>query len=451
MTELKRLSRRDFLRLAGGAVSVTALAACAPMAAPGAAPTGSGAAEPAQARSLTVWAHRSFAPPADDVLLANINRWGQENNVDLDLVAEIEVPTMNERLVAAIESRNLPDVSAVAGGRIALHYPAGIYADISDLYGELADQYGGFFSPAEQMATIDGSQWVIPYSIDTSLFYYRQDILDEKGLSIPTTWDEYVETMKAAQNPPDTFGAGIGLNLAAGDSEATFNLMKLGYGSSWVAEDGKTITINSPETREWLDYTVNTMYAADIFPPDVFEWDNASNNAAYQNESVVSIHNPASVLVWLLANKPELADVTAIAGVPAGPQGQFMSAGVRVAWSIFNTVPQANQELGKDLLRYLMEPEQYEPWIALAFAAPSVAKYAEMDTWQDPQRAGFLEASKTGILTGYPGPVTPAASELGSRNPTLAMVLRVIIDGWTIEQAVEEADQVANDIYSKYE
>jgi hypothetical protein len=146
-----------------------------------------------------------------------------------------------------------------------------------------------------------------------------------------------------------------------------------------------------------------------------------------------------------------LADVTAIAGVPAGPQGQFMSAGIRVAWSIFNTVPQENQELGKDLLRYLMEPEQYEPWIALAFAAPSVAKYAEMDTWKDPQRAGFLEASKTGILTGYPGPVTAAASELASRNPTLGMVLRVIIDGWTIEQAIEEAEQVATDIYSKYE
>ncbi len=448
MSESNRLSRRSFLRLAGGAVSLTALAACAPGAAPG---SSSGGGEPAEAKSLSVWAHRSFAPPADEVLLASIDRWGQENGVDLEVVAEIDVPVMNDRLVAAIESRNLPDVSAVAGGRIALHYPAGLYADISALYGELADTYGGFFGPADRMATIDGSQWVIPFSIDTSLMYYRKDILDEKGLALPTNWSEYVEIMQAAQTPPDIYGAGIGLNQAAGDAENTFNLMRLGYGSTTVAEDGTTITINSDATREWLDFVLNTMYAADIFPPDAFEWDNASNNAAFQNESAISIHNPASVLVWMLENKPELAAVSAIQSVPAGPQGQFNSAGIRLAWAMFNTSPQDKQDLGADLLRYLMAPEQYEPWIALAFASPPVAQYEAMEIWQDPQKAGFLEGAKTGVLTGHPGPVTPAASELGTRNPSLTMVLRTVIDGWSIEEAVAEAEQVALDVYSKYE
>jgi ABC-type glycerol-3-phosphate transport system substrate-binding protein len=450
MSESTRLSRRSFLRLAGGAVSLTALAACAPVAAPGAS-TGGGAGEPAEAKSLTVWAHRSFAPPADEVLLASIDKWGEENGVDLEVVAEIDVPVMNDRLVAAIESKQLPDVSAVAGGRIALHYPAGLYADVSALYGELADTYGGFFGPADRMATIDGSQWVIPFSIDTSLMYYRKDILDEKGLALPTNWSEYVEVVKAAQTPPDIYGAGIGLNQAAGDAENTFNLMRLGYGSTTVAEDGKTITINSDATREWLDFVLNTMYAADIFPPDAFEWDNASNNAAYQNESAISIHNPASVLVWMLENKPDLAAVTAIQSVPAGPQGQFNSAGIRLAWAMFNTSPQEKQDLGADLLRYLMAPEQYEPWIALAFAAPPVAQYETMEIWQDPQKAGFLEGAKTGVLSGHPGPVTPAASELGTRNPSLTMVLRTVIDGWSIEEAVAEAEQVALDVYSKYE
>lgn len=445
----RRVSRRDFLKLAGGTGAALALAACSPVApaAPGA--TGGGG-EPAEAKSLTVWAHRSFAPPADDVLLANIEDWAAQNNVDLELVAEIEVPTMNERLVAAIESKNLPDVSAVAGGRIALHYPAGLYSDLSDLYAEFEEQYGNYFLPAEQMATIDGKQWVIPYSIDTSLMYYRQDILDEKGLSLPSTWQEYVDTLTAAQSPPDVYGCGIGLNLACGDAENTFNLMRLGFGSTSVDESGTTVTMDTPETRTWLDFVVNTMYAADIFDPSAFEYDNASNNAAYQNETVVSVHNPASILVWLLDNKPEIADVSAIQAVPAGPEGQFNSAGIRVSWAIFNTIPEENQELGKDLLRYLMEPEQFEPWIALAFAAPPVESYSNMEMWNDPKRAGFLEAAKTGVLTGYPGPVTPAATELASRNPALAMILRVLVDDWSIDDAVVEAQQVAEDIYSKY-
>ena len=40
MTESKQLSRRSFLRLAGGAVGVAALAACTPAMAPGGGPCG---------------------------------------------------------------------------------------------------------------------------------------------------------------------------------------------------------------------------------------------------------------------------------------------------------------------------------------------------------------------------------------------------------------------------
>jgi multiple sugar transport system substrate-binding protein len=448
MSNAGQFSRRTFLKVSGSAAAMAALAACAPAAAPTGAP---GAAPPAEARSLTVWAHRSFAPPADEILLNNIETWARENNVDLDLVAEIEVPTMNERLVAAIESRNLPDLSAIAGGRIALHYPANIYADVSDLYAELAEEYGGFFMPAELMATIDDRQWVIPYSVDTSLMHYRRDILEENGLDVPETWDDFVHAMETAQEPPDLYGFGLGLNLAAGDSENTFRLMLLSYGGAWTDESGTEITINSEETRTWLNYVISEFWERGILPPNTFEYDNATNNADYQNGSVVAVHNPASVLVWLEENNPEMADATAIASLPAGPEGAFNSAGIRVSWGIMNTSSEQNQELSKDLLRYLWEPEQYEPWIALAFASPALAQYEQMEMWSDPQRAGFLEAAKTGVLAAHPGPITPASSELGSRNPTLAMVLRVVIDGYTVEEAIEEAEQVALDIYSKYD
>jgi hypothetical protein len=74
-----------------------------------------------------------------------------------------------------------------------------------------------------------------------------------------------------------------------------------------------------------------------------------------------------------------------------------------------------------------------------------------MEMWSDPQNAGFLEAARTGVLSGYPGPITPASTELGTRNPSLTMVLRMVVDGWSIDEAVAEAQQVAEDIYSKYE
>jgi hypothetical protein len=73
-----------------------------------------------------------------------------------------------------------------------------------------------------------------------------------------------------------------------------------------------------------------------------------------------------------------------------------------------------------------------------------------MEIWSDPQRAGFLNAAKNGVLGGYPGPLTVAYSELDTFVPCTSMVLRVLIDGWTVDEAVAEAEQVAKDIYAKH-
>lgn len=445
-TPTRKLSRRRILRSGAAAASLTAIASLLPVAGAGCSQIGL-----APKKKMTVWIIRSFAPPADEVLLGHVDKWGKEKGLDLEVVAEIEEPTLNQRLMAAVESKQLPDICEISGGRITLHYPAKVFEDVSALYAEIGKQYGGWFKVADQTATIDGKQWAIPFSIDSSLMHYRKDILDKKGLKIPETWDEYVETMKKAQEPPKTYGAGIALSKGATDCEGTFKLMMYSFGATWCDQTGQKITINSAETRKFLDFVANTMYKAGIFPPDAMSWDNASNNGAYQNETAITVHNPASILVWCLDNKPELGKNTAIAGLPKGPTGKsFNSAGVRVGWAIFNTTPKDKQDLAADWIKWVYQKEQYEPWIAKAFAAPPVAKYEQMEVWKDPQRAGFLEAAKTGIMGGYPGPLTPASAELDSRVPTISMILRVLVDKWSIDQAVEEAEKVAKDIYGKY-
>ena len=174
-------------------------------------------------------------------------------------------------------------------------------------------------------------------------------------------------------------------NLQATDCQNTFNLMHYGFGGSMVAEDGMTIVVNSQETRDWLDYVVNHSTPRIVPAQRLRMGQFRATTRPTRDETVISAHNPASILVWLLDNKPEIAEVTSIHGLPGGDAGAFNSAGVRVSWAIMNTSAEQQQGLGADLLRYLMEPEQFEPWIALAFAAPAVAQYESMEMWQDPQ------------------------------------------------------------------
>ena len=102
MSEVNHLNRRSFLRLAGGAVGLAALAACAPAMAPG----GEGGA--AQEVSLTFWMWNTYAPEADDILEQGILAWGAENGVTVEISRDSD-SNMADKVMPAIEAGTLPD------------------------------------------------------------------------------------------------------------------------------------------------------------------------------------------------------------------------------------------------------------------------------------------------------------------------------------------------------
>jgi multiple sugar transport system substrate-binding protein len=87
------------------------------------------------------------------------------------------------------------------------------------------------------------------------LFYYRKDIFDEKGLKVPTTFDDVIANCKVLQDPPNTYGYLV--RGEKGDSIwYDMNAFLLAYGAS-VEKDAPngdfTVTINSPEAKQALD------------------------------------------------------------------------------------------------------------------------------------------------------------------------------------------------------
>jgi multiple sugar transport system substrate-binding protein len=87
------------------------------------------------------------------------------------------------------------------------------------------------------------------------LFYYRSDAYEEKGLKVPTTFDEVLANCKVLHNPPESYGylqGGEKGNRIYYDSMAYF----LAYGASVEKDPANgdfTVTINSPEAKQALD------------------------------------------------------------------------------------------------------------------------------------------------------------------------------------------------------
>jgi multiple sugar transport system substrate-binding protein len=398
---------------------------------------------------LTVWTDATFAPPSDDYQTEEIQKWAKNKGVEVEVTREAG-DAVQQKLQAATESKQLPDISQVNDGRYVLFYPAGIFADVSDLYAEFGKAWGGYYKPAEQLATKDGKQFMLPYSLDSNLMLYRRDILEAGGVKeMPKTWDELFDVAKKLQTPPNIYGIGFQFNKAGTDAEDTFRLMMLSYGAAIVNADGKLGNVKSPEMLAFLT-RLKSSWDLGVYPPGVTGWDNAANNTSLQDEKTIFIHNPASPLVWFRTNKPEMLPKIGVGSVPAGPKGQFNTAYIRDGFAIMKTGNEKRMDLSKDLMRHLYSKEVYRKWMELAFPAPAVTGMEDLEIWKNPQRKGFLEAVKTGILLGHPGPPTPAYSEFNTRTPLISAAARMAVEGWSPEQALDELAKTAEDVFSKY-
>ncbi len=101
-----------------------------------------------------------------------------------------------------------PDLATwYAGNRMAPFVNAGLFEDVSDVWEEngLNEQ----LKSAAASMTIDGKKWGVPYTYYQWGIYYRKDIFEEKGIAVPTSWDELVAAsakLKAAGIDPFTIG-----------------------------------------------------------------------------------------------------------------------------------------------------------------------------------------------------------------------------------------------------
>jgi len=101
-----------------------------------------------------------------------------------------------------------PDVCLwFAGNRMKFFVDQNLFMDVSDLWEEegLFDSMSSSVKPM----TVDGKQYGVPYSYYQWGVYYRTDIFAKYGLSVPKTWDEFMQvndTLVANGVTPITIG-----------------------------------------------------------------------------------------------------------------------------------------------------------------------------------------------------------------------------------------------------
>jgi len=88
-----------------------------------------------------------------------------------------------------------PDVATwFAGNRMAGFVSDGLFADVSDVWA--SEGWDSSMASTMPSVTFNGKQYAVPYSYYQWGIYYRKDIYEANGISIPKTYDEFLDNCK---------------------------------------------------------------------------------------------------------------------------------------------------------------------------------------------------------------------------------------------------------------
>jgi len=440
---MEMITRRGALALGAGALAAGSLgrqsAAAIPRAdvAPPKLPIESGA-------SLRVIRPARFVEPDEVIFRENAARFSEEYKVPVrvDFVGWEDI---RPQTAVIANTGSGPDV--VIGWGDDPHIYADKLIELSDVAEYLGKRYGGWAFLAEKYGKRHRTNnWIgIPFGGSTGPIVYRASTVREAGFDqVPDDHASYLKLLQAMKrlNKP----AGFALGNAVGDGNGFANWLLWSHGASLTDEEGK-VSINSRETIEALNY-LRELYPT--FVSGVLSWLDPSNNRAYSAQEIHLTANGVS-LYFTLKNDPRtrsIAEDTEHRPLPRGrasapPQGASVLNAM-----IFRHVQYPNA--AKEFIRFMMEAEQYEPWLSgcLGYWSQPLGAYREAAFWNSDRKITlFRDAMNHPYWAGYKGPISQASGAVNADYVLVQMCAAVASGQQTPEAAAREAERRARRVY----
>ncbi len=404
--------------------------------------------------SVGFWDH--WVPGANAVMQRLVDRWAAANKVDVRVDFITSVGSKNLLTIAAeAEARTGHDIQAFPTWEVQDH--AEHLAPMDDVVGRLVSAHGRMAPLIDYLAKVDGSYRAVP-AISGSQYKpacARIDIFrDHAGMDLQAvfpaaaemgpgydswTWEAFLKAAGQCFKAGAPFGLPMGQTSDAVDwVGALFN----GFGAELVNAAGD-VTVRSDAVRQVLDYAKRLM---PLLPPDVYSWDDASNNRALISGKSALIFNPPSAWAVAVRDNPTVGAQCWTHPPPAGPKGRFTPF-LPYFWGVWNF--SANQEAAKDLIEFLSQRAQAEALCTAShgYDIPAFAGMLDFPVWAE-------EGPPKGTLYNYPvRPQHHAAASIAAwpAPPDLAvqiynqatmtkMIARVAQSGETIERTIAWAE-----------
>ena len=317
--------------------------------------------------------------------------------------------------------------------------------DLTDISDAAGKKYGGWIPAAKSPIEVEGRCYGIPMYYILLPMLWRKDLFDGSELKSPDTWE--LARVAARTLKPKGQPTGIAFSQC-NDANLFWRSMIFSFGGTETDPSGENPTLDSKEMREFLPFA-KAMFDEGM-TPEVFSWDDASDNRFLASGIASWIHDAISAYRTTESTNPAVFKNTFLALEPAGAARQ---AGQRGRAHRLPGVEVLEEPAGGEGIPGPPRGQRqggHDPEHRLQHALPERQRYKKPMPiiGADPKMQVLQDFPKIVAFFGYPGPSTPQIQEVAnlSSSPTSSPSGRA----WDIVDSLKWGVGEYRRIFSKY-
>ncbi|WP_277630840.1 ABC transporter substrate-binding protein [Atopococcus tabaci] len=405
-----------------------------------AATTGSGV-DTEEVTEITFW--HAMNGPHQEAITELTERFNEsQDEYVVEEMNQGDYGTLEQSIMASGVSGDLPTMSQLAPGNVPDMVKNGLLVPLDDVLvsdtgftqEELDDIYDGFMESSQY----DGQTYALPFSKSTRVMYYNQDILDEYGVEVPTTWEE-VEVL--GQKMVDAGDNRVAMGFE-NSYEMEYETIARQNGSDFIDPETLEVAIDSPESVEALEFVMGIIdkgYARTAGEDGFFSGPFGRGESALYIGSSAGLAHVAPVaeengLNWSTAELPTYNDtqLTLFAGNDLG---------------VFASATEEEQEAAVAFMSFLLEPENTAYWAMETGYVPIRRSAIETEEYQSYlEENPAAEAAALELEYGMSAPIFVGHGEY--RNELLNTLDDVLVNGSDEQEALSNLQQTTEEIIS---
>jgi ABC-type glycerol-3-phosphate transport system substrate-binding protein len=461
-TRLRRVTRRDVLKLTAAGAAGATLAGVERLTGPYIVH-----AQPRELRIMT-WSH--FVPAFDAWFDPFARAWGTSKNVRV---------TVDHVTFADIVPRATAEVAAQQGHDCYFFIaPPSQFEqqvlDLADINQEAERRHGplvpfvrnSVYNPHTRKYVGFSDNWV-PDPGD-----YLKSVWANVGMvNGPRTWDDLITAGQRIKQRHTEIQIPIGIGFSQDiDSNMATRAIMWSFGSA-IQDQNSNVVLNSEETVKSVEYGVRLF--REVMSPAVLSWNAASNNLALNARQTSYILN--SISAYRSAQAQGLPVANDIFFTPAlrGPTRAQVATHVMGVWVIwrFSRAP----DLAKEFLLHFLDNQRDaimasrlynfpSYWGSVADANTPMAQKADAGrrwirsrVFNDPfaslppdKLKVLADSERWSTNVGFPGTANPAEGEIFDTYVITDMFAKAATGQLAPKAAVEEADRRVKEIFAKW-